>query len=39
MHDTKGAGIPVPFCDRDEMHRAVISELASVIDHVRKASS
>lgn len=37
MQDTKGGGMPAPSGDRDEMYRAVVSELASVIAHVRKS--
>ena len=37
MRVTKGGGMPAPSGDREEMHRAVVSELASVIAHVRKS--
>lgn len=35
MHRTKGGGTPPHLGDRDEMHRAVVADLASVVEHVR----
>ena len=37
MHNIKAGAMPVRSGDRDEMYRAVVSELASVIDHIRKS--
>lgn len=37
MQDIKGGGMPVHSGDRDETYRAVVAELASVIEHVRKS--
>mgnify|MGYP000020472391 CR=1 FL=1 len=37
MQDTKGCGMPVQSGDRGEKYRAVVAELASVIEHVRKS--
>lgn len=37
MHRTKGGNMPPQSHDRGEMHRAIVAELASVVDHVRKS--
>jgi len=37
MQNIKGGGMPVRAGDRDKMYRAVVAELASVIEHVRKS--
>jgi hypothetical protein len=37
MQNIKAGGMPARSGDRDEMYRAVVSELASVIDHIRKS--
>ena len=37
MHNTMAGGIPTPSDDRDQMHRAIVAGLASVIEHVRKS--
>jgi len=37
MQNIKGGGTPVRAGDRDKMYRAVVAELASVIEHVRKS--
>jgi len=37
MQNTKGGGVPARSGDRDEMYRAIVTELASVIAHVRKS--
>ena len=36
MQNTKG-GMPAPSSDRDDTYRAVVSDLESVIEHVRKS--
>ena len=35
MHRTKGGGTPPHSDDRDEMHRVILAELASVLERVR----
>ena len=37
MQNIKAGGLPARSGDRDEMYRTVVSELASVIDHIRKS--
>ena len=37
MQNTEGSGLPTISGDRDETHRAVVAELASVIEHIRKS--
>lgn len=37
MQNTKGGGTPARSGDRDEVYREVVSELASVIEHIRKS--
>jgi hypothetical protein len=37
MQNTKGGGMPMPSGTRDEMHRAIVADLASVVVHVRKS--
>lgn len=37
MHNTEDGGLPALSGDRDETHRAVAAELASVIEHIRKS--
>jgi hypothetical protein len=37
MQNTKGGGKPMPSGNRDEMHRAIVADLASVVVHVRKS--
>ena len=36
MQNIKAGGMPARSGDRDEMYRAVVSELASVVDHIQK---
>ena len=37
MQNIEAGGMPARSGDRDEMYRAVVSELASLIDHIRKS--
>ena len=37
MQNTEVGGLPGMPGDRDETHRAVVAELASVIEHIRKS--
>lgn len=37
MQNTEGGGLPAMSGDRNETHRAVVAELASVIEHIRKS--
>jgi hypothetical protein len=37
MQNIEGGGLPAMSGDRDETHRAVVAELASVIEHIRKS--
>lgn len=37
MQDKMGGGMPAPSGDRDDTYRAVVSDLESVIEHVRKS--
>ena len=37
MQNAEGSGPPAMSGDRDEAHRAVVAELASVIEHIRKS--
>jgi hypothetical protein len=37
MQNIKVAGMPMQSGDRDQMHRAIVADLASVIEHVRKS--
>jgi hypothetical protein len=37
MQNIKAGGLPARSGDRDEMYRTVVSELASVIDRIRKS--
>ena len=37
MQNTEGGSPPAMSGDRDEAHRAVVAELASVIEHIRKS--
>ena len=37
MQKTKGSGMPPEAADRNENYRAVVSNLTSVIGHVRKS--
>ena len=37
MQNTEGSGLPTMSGDRDETHRAVVAELASVIEHIRNS--
>jgi hypothetical protein len=39
MQNTKGGGMPKPSGNRDDMHSAIVADLASVIAHVRKSLS
>src|SRR5215471_2030328 len=39
MQNTMGGSVPTPSADRDEMHRAIVADLASVVEHVRKSLS
>jgi len=36
MQNIEAGGMPARSGGRDEMYRAVVSELASLIDHIRK---
>src|SRR5512139_2411960 len=37
VQNTKGGSMPTQPGDRDETHRAIVADLASVIEHVRKS--
>ena len=37
MQNKEGGGLPAMSGERDETHRAVVAELASVIEHIRKS--
>ena len=37
VQNKKGGGVPTQPGDRDETHRAIAADLASVIEHVRKS--
>jgi len=37
MQNTEGGGLSAMSSDRDETHRAVVAELASVIEHIRNS--
>src|SRR5262245_24979475 len=37
MQSTMVGGLPAPSGERDEMYRAVVSDLVSVIEHVRNS--
>ena len=37
MQDMKGGGMPVPSGNRDDTYRTVVSDLESVVEHVRKS--
>lgn len=37
VQNTKGSGMPTQARGRDERHREIVADLASVIEHVRKS--
>jgi hypothetical protein len=37
MQNTRAGGMPVQSGDRDQMHRAIVADLASVIEQVRSS--